>query len=112
VRASFARLTIVRLRYPKRTDRGVEVVDYAAAPDELSIDRCWFEPTSSAEVNDGRAAVSTGYTVDAPPTADIRSSDHLRIAGAEHEVDGQPLLLPSPTGALSSMRVTTKRWEG
>ena len=112
MRASFARLTITRLRYPTRVDRGNVVADYSATPDEVDIDRCWFEPTTSTEVNDARTAVGTGYTVDAPPEADVTAADHLRIAGAEHEVDGQPLLLPSPTGALTSLRIITKRWEG
>ncbi|MET4062617.1 hypothetical protein ABID92_000431 [Frigoribacterium sp. PvP120] len=112
MRASFARLTITRLRYPLRMDRGVAVIDYAAAPLERDIDRCWYEPTSSAENLDARTAVLTGYTVDAPAGADIFATDHVRIDGIEHEVVGQPLRLPSPTGVLESTRLTTKRWEG
>jgi hypothetical protein len=112
VRPSFARLTITRLRYPLRMDRGVAVIDYAAVPLERDIARCWYEPTSSAEDLDARTAVLTGYTIDAPAGADIFATDHVRIDGVEHEVVGQPLRLPSPTGALDSTRVTTKRWEG
>ncbi|WP_148061458.1 hypothetical protein [Frigoribacterium sp. PhB160] len=100
------------MRYPKRVDRGTEVTDYTAVPDELDIKRCWYEPTSSVEDTDARSAVLTGYTVDAPSGADIVASDHVRIAGVEHEVDGQPLDIPSPTGVLDSVRLTTKRWEG
>lgn len=112
MRTSFARLTITRLRYPSRSDRGVDVPDYAAPPDELPIARCWYEPTASAEDLDARTAVLTGYTIDAPAGADIVATDHVRIDGVEHEVVGQPLRVPSPTRALDSTRVTTKRWEG
>lgn len=111
-RSSFATRTIARLRYPTTTDQGVTVVDYAAAAVVTPITGCWYEPIFSTEEHDGRDAVRTGYTVDAPAGIDLTAKDHVVIDGEEHEVDGEPLAIPSPTGALESTKFTTKRWEG
>lgn len=112
MRPSFARLTVTRLRYPTRDDYGTRVPDFSAKPDRLPIDRCWYEPTSSTEDADGRTAVLTGYTIDAPKGADIIATDHVLVDGIEYDVDGDPLRVPSPTGALDSVRVVVTRWEG
>lgn len=112
MRASFARLTITRLRFPERDDRGTLVPDYDAEPDPLTIRRCWLEPTTSTEQNDGRLAVATGYTVDAPYLSDIVSSDLVEYEGVRYEVVGDPQHVPSPTGALNATRLTLQRWEG
>lgn len=93
-------------------DQGVPVVDYSAAPSELVIDGCWFEPAASTVVTDGRFAVRTGYVVDAPAGVDVHAADHVRIGGAEFALDGEPLVVPSPTGALDSTRFSVVLWEG
>lgn len=110
--ASFAREVITRLRYPTRSDHGVDRPNYRATPDELDIGRCWLEPLQSQENNDGRLAVSTGWTVAAPKGADIVSTDHIRYGGTEYEVVGDPQRVPSPTGALDAVRLVLQRWEG
>jgi hypothetical protein len=112
VRPSFARETITRLRYPLVDDHGTARVDYDSPPAEDPVDRCWLEPTGSQEVGDGRAAVLTGYTVDAPWEADITAADRVRYGGVLFDVDGQPLKVPSPTGALRSTRLALRVWEG
>ena len=112
MRSSFARLTITRLRYPMHTDGGVTRPDYAAEPTETPIGGCWYEPITSTIDRDGRTAVRTGYNVDAPPRIDLTEFDHVRIDGAEHELDGRPLAVPSPSGALDSTKFTSYRWEG
>jgi len=112
VTASFARETITRLRYPTRSDHGVDVPDYRAVAAELPISRCWLEPALSQESNDGRLAVSTGWTVAAPKGADVVSTDHLRYEGVEYEVLGDPQRVKSPTGALDAVRIVLQRWEG
>ena len=113
MRASFANRTIVRLRYPLVFDQGVEMIDLTGVPDESQIVDCWYEPTSSTVIEDGRLAISSGYTVDAPAgvVLDARR-DHVRIEGVEFRLDGGPLRVPSPTGALDSTRFTCTRWEG
>lgn len=110
--ASFAREVITRLRYPTRSDHGVQVPDFRAVPAEEDIRRCWLEPTQSQENNDGRLAVATGWTVAAPKGADIVATDHVRYGGVEYEVIGEPQRVPSPTGALDAVRLVLQRWEG
>lgn len=112
MRPSFARETITRLRYPLVDDHGAQRVDYDAVPGEEQIGRCWLEPTGSQENADGRSAVLTGYTVDAPWDADLTAADRVRYAGVVFDVDGQPLKVPSPTGMLRSIRLTLRVWEG
>lgn len=113
MRSSFAKRTITRLRYPESTDQGVTVTDFGGTPSSSPIERCWYEPVTSTTIVDGRLAVRTGYTVDAPAETDLSArTDHVRIDGAEFELDGDPLTVPSPTGALDSTRFTCTRWEG
>lgn len=110
--SSFATKTITRLRYPSTTDQGVTVPDYTATPAEASVGGCWYEPVTSSEDMDGRDAVGTGYTVAAPAGVDVLSTDRLRIEGDVYEIVGAPLSIPSPTGALASTKIVTRRWEG
>lgn len=111
-RSSFATKTIMRRRFPITTDQGVVIVDYDATPAESTILGCWYEPIFSTEDKDGRTAVRTGYTVDAPAGIDLTEFDRVVIDGEEHEVDGRPLAVPSPTGSIDSTKFVTKRWEG
>lgn len=113
MRTSFSTQTIVRLRYPLTTDQGTEMPDFTAAPAESTIDGCWYEPMTSTVIENGRLAVRTGYTVDAPARVDLSAfRDHVRIKDDEFKLDGDPLAVPSPTGALDSTRFTCTRWEG
>lgn len=113
MRSSFARLTIERLRYPMRDDQGVQVADWTATPVASPIPGCWYEPTTTSVIRDGRVADRSGYTVDAPAgtVIDLRR-DHIRIAGVEYELDGAPMQVPSPTGMLASTRFVCLFWEG
>lgn len=113
MRTSFSTRTITRLRYPLTIDQGVEMPDFTATPTESAIDGCWYEPMMSTVIEDGRLAVRTGYTVDAPAGVALAAfRDHVRIDGHELKLDGDPLAVPSPTGALDSTRFTCTRWEG
>lgn len=109
--STFARETITRIRYPRITDGGVEVAD-RDNPTETTIGGCWLEPARSAENTDGRTAVFTGWTVAAPPSADIRADDHVVYRGVEYEVVGDVMPVSSPTGALAHTQLTIQRWEG
>lgn len=112
--SSFARKTITRLRYPTTTDQGITVTDWlAVSPVETAIEGCWYEPINSTIELDGRTAIRTGYTVAAPSHIDLNAkTDRVRIEGVIHELEGQPLHVPSPTGALDSTKFTTRNWEG
>lgn len=110
--ATFAQVTIVRLRYPRITDHGVQRADYSAAAVRSSIAGCWLEPTEATEVVDGRLAVRSGYVVVMPPGTDLVADDHVEVGGVEFDVVGDVVQIPSPTGALDAARVTIVRWEG
>lgn len=112
MRSSFATRTIMRLRYPMIEDQGVEVYDYSSDPTMTPIAGCWYEPISSTVDLDGRTAVRTGYTVDAPAGIDLTEHDRVLIEMSVQELDGRPLAIPSPTGQLDSTKFTTSTWEG
>jgi hypothetical protein len=113
MRSAFAKLTITRLRYPVTTDRGVQVTDWTATPEESEIARCWYEPAVSQTNEGSRFAVSSGYTVDAPKGTVLSArTDHVRIAGEEFALSGDPQVVPSPTGTLDSVKFSCERWDG
>ncbi|OOB90293.1 hypothetical protein [Rathayibacter sp. VKM Ac-2630] len=107
---SFARMVIIRKRYPKINDQGTLVPDYSQAPDVETIAGCWLEPITSTEVTDDRLAVATGYQVVAPAAADVNAEDRVQYAGADFEVEGEPMRVPSPTGALAHTQFVLRRW--
>jgi hypothetical protein len=111
VRPSFARITVTRLRYPVIDDHGTEVRDYAVSPAAVDIPGWWVEPVESTENNDGQLAVTSGYTAVGPFTADITADDHVIVFGVKHQVIGDVLRVPSPTGALSETKATFRRWQ-
>lgn len=110
--ASFARETLVRLRYPSSVDHGASVVDWTATPAESPIPGCWLEPITSTEDNVHRAGALSGYTVSTPYGIDLTGDDHIRYEGAEYEVDGDVMRVKSPTGALNHTMFAIKRWRG
>lgn len=109
---AFAKVTVTRLRYPRINDHGVDVADYTATPARKDIPGCWAEPVESQEIVDGRLAVRTGYTVAAPSGIDLVADDHVEYAGAEYDVVGDVIHIPSVTGALAASKFTIVRWEG
>jgi hypothetical protein len=117
-RPTFAKETIIRLRYPSRIEYGTQVVDYTGTPDRKVIGKpepglgCWLEPLVSIEENSGRTAVYTGYNCDAPFDADVKYDDHVIYEGVEYEVVGDPLRQKSPTGAISSTKIVLHVWRG
>ncbi|QHF24104.1 hypothetical protein GTU73_08825 [Rathayibacter sp. VKM Ac-2804] len=110
--ASFARMVLVRKRYPQVDDMGTSVRDYAATPDSKPIRRCWVEPLASTEVTDDRIAVATGYSVAAPHGSDVTAEDIVEFDGLDYQVEGEPTKAPSPTGSLlvSDVLFTIRRW--
>lgn len=109
---AFQQITVVRLRYPRITDHGVQRADYTGTPERSDIAGCWAEPTESQEVVDGRLAVRTGWAVAGPENADLVADDHVEMHGVEYEVTGEILRIPSVTGALKATKFNLVRWEG
>ncbi|PPH51202.1 hypothetical protein [Rathayibacter sp. AY1E1] len=110
--ASFARIVLIRKRYPQIDDLGTSVRDYDAAPATKRIPRCWVEPLASTEVTEDRIAVATGYSVAAPHGADITAEDVIEFDSLDYQVEGEPTKAPSPTGSLlvSDVLFTIRRW--
>lgn len=108
--SSFARMVITRKRYPQIDDQGTAVRDYSATPDVKTITGCWLEPITSNEVTDDRLAVATGYQVAAPAGADVTAEDRVEYAGVDYEVEGEPLRVGSPTGALAHTQFVLRKW--
>lgn len=109
---TFRRLTVLRRRYPTVSDHGTDVVNYGGTPTDSPIAGCWAEPIQSTEVNDGRLAVLTGYTLMLPPGVDLRADDHVVVNGKEFGVVGDVLEQPSASGALDHAVARLERWEG
>lgn len=54
-------------------------------------------PRTSVELVDGRDTIITGTVLLAPPGADLRATDRIRLPdGSEHEVRGAPGTWLSP----------------
>jgi hypothetical protein len=111
VRASFARITIERVRYPMVDDQGTLVPDTDQPPTVVPITRCWLEPLASQEAEEGGTATFTGFKGTAPWGTDLLPTDRVRHFGVEYEVDGDVMPVQSPTGALNEVIFTLKRWK-
>lgn len=110
-RASFAKVTLTKRRYPLVSDMGTSVVDLAGSPTESTIANCWLEPTESTIVTEDRVAVLTGWKVTAPEGTQLDATrDRVVYAGVEYELAGDAMPVPSPTGALNEVMFTLRRW--
>lgn len=110
--ASFARQTVTRERgVPIDDGHGNETVDWSN-PDQLVIARCTVQPGASQEVLAGRDATVIRYTVSAPPGVDVLATDRIVFNGATYDIDGEPGVWSSPTGALAHTIILLKTWEG
>lgn len=110
---SFMTQAITRVRPGKKTERGSAVPDWDNA-DSLVIGGCTVQPASTALSQDGRVqGVSDGYTVYAPPSADIAEGDRIILPdGKSYTINGAPRSWPSATGTLSHMMLSLARWSG
>lgn len=62
----------------------------AGATTELALLGCLFAPGPSQELGVGAAGTDTDGTVYAPPGADVRSTDRMRVRGQVFTVVGDP----------------------
>ena len=105
---SFATGIIIRLR-PKwvRDDRNNLVEGEMEA---LQITGCSIQPGASAEDVAMRQTTTIDYTIFAPATTDVCSTDRLEIYGEVYEVVGEPQRWNSPTGTISHVKILARRW--
>lgn len=108
---SFWRQSIVRIRPGTKTERGSVVPDWSNA-EELTIEGCSVQPSSTSLSQDGRVlGVQDGLTVHAPIDADVKAGDRIRYAGNVYTINGDPLIWPGAV-ALDHIQLNLQRWRG
>lgn len=109
---SFVRQSIGRLRGVETTDHGNTQWGYPTHDQAVTINGVVVDPVQTREDNINRTATITQYKVQAPPSADLRSTDHFVYRGKEYYVVGEIQYQSSPTGALDQQVFTLELWEG
>lgn len=105
------RVVIVR---PARVENAYGDVTYSHGPDAT---REPFEgsvsamPGASQETWGDRDLTSVQYTVALQPQVRLGSRDAVELDGTLYAIEGKPLQVPSPTGALAHTLVALKEWE-
>ena len=110
---SFARETVTITRPGTKTERGVAIPDWEHATCS-KVAGCSVQPAgSSRNFTSARVlAIEDGYTLFAPPGADIRPGDRVTCEAGTFETDGAPEIWRSPTGLVSHIQFALARWEG
>lgn len=67
------------------------------APAEVAIDGCLIAPGNTAEDQAQGDAVTSGFTIYAPPTVDVTALDRLIVRGTAYQVYGEPAAWPAGT---------------
>lgn len=100
-------------------DHGTLVPDWDDAPAaRVRVEGCLVEPLPSREVLANRDATQASWrvlmpTVDADGEPyDIDGRNRVEFGGREHDVVGDPLRHPSPSGTLDHVEVLTSSWKG
>lgn len=108
---SFWTQSITRLRPSTKTERGSTVPDWSK-PDELVIDGCSVQPTTTSLSQDGRVqGVTDGLTVYAPAGIDVQAGDRIRYGGNVYTINGDPLIWPG-AARLQHVQLNLVRWRG
>lgn len=110
---SFMTQSIIRVRPTTTIERGSVIYDWDNAT-QTTINGCSVQPAATSMSQDGRVlAVSDGYTVYAPPTADVVEGDHIILDdGNTYEINGGPRMWRSATGSVSNVLLNLVRWSG
>lgn len=107
---------ILVLRPATKTDRYGDLVEDWTTPVEHTVTDCKVNPVAGGPEDQGRLDDREGltrrWTVAAPPTADIRSTDRIVWQGNEYEVEGEVLRWRSPLGGVDHLYVQLVRREG
>lgn len=110
---SFARESVTVSHPGTKTVRGVTVPDWTKAT-ETTVTGCSVQPASTSR-NFASARVlniQDAFTLYAPPNAAIQPGDRVECSHGTFEVDGYPEPWTSPTGRVSHVQFTLRRWEG
>lgn len=109
---SFARDSVNIIRGKVKEERGTTVTDFADAETHV-IDRCSFQPVSSATTwTDARQAVTVRAVLYLPPSSDIKSGDIVEFGGVKYAIDGAPHEWRSPSGRVDNIQCSLIDWQG
>lgn len=108
---SFARDTVTILRASKRTDRGTDALDWSD-PTSLLVSGCSVQPSGGSRDFERDANTDVRWTAYVPPSTDVHVGDRIVWNGSTYEIDGEPRVWSSPTGAVSHVQLDLVRWEG
>lgn len=78
------------------------------------LDGCAVAPRTSTDARGrGRPGTVEGLTLYCPAGSDIRSGDHVEVAGVRYEIDGEIGVWASPFGgSVDGLEVALKRAQG
>lgn len=96
--ALIATETVVRLRATTTTDAHNNPVRSWSSPSSLTIDGCSVQPAEGDEYLLGREQITSRWKWFGPSDADVLSTDRLRHASVDYEVDGSVQLWPDHAG--------------
>lgn len=120
---SFCHETVTRIRPGTKTERGSEIPNWSYAPvtpeqgvtyaTDRDIGGCSMQPAGTSLSEDGRVlGISSGFTLYAPPDADIMAGDRIRFRGNTYTINGDVRPWPSATGRLDHLLINLVRWQG
>lgn len=96
-------VTVTVIRPPARDAFGDPL---PGVPTEVEVPGCLFAPGPSVKITAGANQVEADGTVYAPPGADVRPTDRLRVRGDVYEVAGKPQDWGS-NGVVIAVRLVT-----
>lgn len=108
---SFWTQSITRIRPGTKTERGSTVYDWSDT-NELVIDGCSVQPTSTSLTQDGRVqGIQDGLVVYAPEGIDVQAGDRICFGGNVYTINGEPLSWPA-AGRMQHIQLNLVRWQG
>lgn len=109
---SFCKQTVTRIRPGTKTSRGSSIPDWGHAS-TTQISGCSMQPAGTSLSQDGRVlGISAGFTLYAPPDADIKAGDRISHDGNVYTINGDVRPWPSATGKLDHLLINLERWQG
>lgn len=111
---SFCRQEITRVRPGEKTSRGSTVPDWSeSVVSTLKIANCSVQPATTGLSQDGRVlGISDGMTAYVPNGTDVKAGDHIVFDGQTYEIEGEPRVWVSATGAKDHILLNLKRYSG
>ena len=108
---TFCRDSITVVRPGIKKSRGTVIKDWDTATEHV-IKNVSVQATSSNTTYDTREGVVIRATAYLPPNSDIAAGDLVKWHGYTFAIDGDPLPVYSPTGALNHVKATLIDWRG